>query len=158
MPVFRIEREGDVALLVLDVPGAPVNTLNRDARTEFEALLPQLAADASVKAVVLISGKPENFIAGADIEEFTTLRTADEAATLSRTGQELIQRIEDFPKPVVAAIHGACLGGGCELAMACTWRIATDHPKTVIGLPETMLGILPGAGGCVWTNMRIVSV
>ena len=149
MPVFRIEREGDVALLVLDVPGAPVNTLNRDARTEFEALLPQLAADASVKAVVLISGKPENFIAGADIEEFTTLRTADEAATLSRTGQELIQRIEDFPKPVVAAIHGACLGGGCELAMACTWRIATDHPKTVIGLPETMLGILPGAGGTV---------
>ncbi len=149
MPVFRIEREGDVALLVLDVPGAPVNTLNRDARTEFEALLPQLAADASVKAVVLISGKAENFIAGADIEEFTTLRTADEAATLSRTGQELIQRIEDFPKPVVAAIHGACLGGGCELAMACTWRIATDHPKTVIGLPETMLGILPGAGGTV---------
>ena len=85
MPVFRIEREGDVALLVLDVPGAPVNTLNRDARTEFEALLPQLAADASVKAVVLISGKAENFIAGADIEEFTKLRTADEAAALPAT-------------------------------------------------------------------------
>ena len=149
MPVFRIEREGDVALLVLDVPGAPVNTLNKDARIEFETLLPQLAADASVKAVVLISGKSENFIAGADIEEFTKLRTADEAAALSRNGQELIQRIEDFPKPVVAAIHGACLGGGCELAMACTWRVATDHPKTVIGLPETMLGILPGAGGTV---------
>ena len=149
MPVFRIEREGEVALLVLDVPGAPVNTLNKDARTEFETLLPQLAADTSVKAVVLISGKAENFIAGADIEEFTKLRTADEAAALSRNGQELIQRIEDFPKPVVAAIHGACLGGGCELAMACTWRIATDHPKTVIGLPETMLGILPGAGGTV---------
>ncbi|MEP6745957.1 MAG: fatty acid oxidation complex subunit alpha FadJ [Gemmatimonadota bacterium] len=149
MPVFRIERDGDVALLVLDVPGAPVNTLNHDARAEFSTLLPQLAADGSVKAVVLISGKPENFIAGADIEEFTGLKTADEAAALSRMGQELIQRIEDFPKPVVAAIHGACLGGGCELAMACTWRVATDHPKTVIGLPETMLGILPGAGGTV---------
>lgn len=149
MSVFRVERDGDVALLVLDVPGAPVNTLNKAARTEFETLLPHLAADASVKAVVLISGKPENFIAGADIEEFTTLRTAEQAAALSRTGQELIQRIEDFPKPVVAAIHGACLGGGCELSMACTWRVATDHPKTVIGLPETMLGILPGAGGCV---------
>lgn len=149
MPVFRIERDGDVALLVLDVPGAPVNTLNRDARTEIEAHLAALAADVSVKAVVLISGKPENFIAGADIEEFTRLTTAAEAAALSRTGQELIQRFEDFPKPVVAAIHGACLGGGCELAMACTWRIATDHPKTVIGLPETMLGILPGAGGTV---------
>ena len=149
MSVFRVERDGDVALLVLDVPGAPVNTLNKAARTEFETLLPQLAADASVKAVVLVSGKAENFIAGADIEEFTTLGTAAEAAALSRTGQELIQRIEDFPKPVVAAIHGACLGGGCELSMACTWRVATDHPKTVIGLPETMLGILPGAGGCV---------
>jgi 3-hydroxyacyl-CoA dehydrogenase/enoyl-CoA hydratase/3-hydroxybutyryl-CoA epimerase len=141
--------KGDVALLVFDVPGAPVNTLNRDARAEFEKLLPELAADASVKAVVLISGKPDNFIAGADITEFTTLTTAAEASALARTGQEMVQRIEDFPKPFVAAIHGACVGGGCELALTCTWRIATDHPKTVIGLPETMLGILPGVGGCV---------
>jgi 3-hydroxyacyl-CoA dehydrogenase/enoyl-CoA hydratase/3-hydroxybutyryl-CoA epimerase len=149
MGVFRVEREGEIALLVLDVPGAPVNTLSRDARTEFEKLLPELAGDPAVQGVVLISGKPENFIAGADIEEFTTLTTAEAATTLSRTGQELIQRIEDFPKPFVVAIHGACLGGGCELSLAATWRIATDHPKTVIGLPETMLGILPGAGGCV---------
>jgi 3-hydroxyacyl-CoA dehydrogenase/enoyl-CoA hydratase/3-hydroxybutyryl-CoA epimerase len=149
MPVFRIERDGDVALLILDVPGAPVNTLNKAAREEFETILPQLANDFAVKAVVLISGKPENFIAGADIEEFTRLRTAAEAAALSRTGQELVQRIEDFPKPFVVAIHGACVGGGCELAMACTWRVATDHPKTVIGLPETMLGLLPGVGGTV---------
>ena len=149
MSVFRIEREGDIALMVLDVPGAPVNTITREARAEFETLLPQLAGDASVKGVVLISGKPENFLAGADIEEFTRLTTAAQAAALSRAGQELIQRIEDFPKPIVVAIHGACLGGGCELSLACTWRIATDHPKTVIGLPETMLGLLPGAGGSV---------
>jgi 3-hydroxyacyl-CoA dehydrogenase/enoyl-CoA hydratase/3-hydroxybutyryl-CoA epimerase len=149
MGVFRVERDDDITLLVLDVPGAPVNTLSRDARTEFETLLPQLANDAAVKGVVLISGKPENFIAGADIEEFTKLTTADEAAALSRTGQELIQRIEDFPKPFIVAIHGACLGGGCELSLAATWRVATDHPKTVIGLPETMLGIIPGAGGSV---------
>jgi 3-hydroxyacyl-CoA dehydrogenase/enoyl-CoA hydratase/3-hydroxybutyryl-CoA epimerase len=149
MPVLRIEREGDIALLVLDVPGAPVNTINRDARTEVEALLPQLAGDDSVKGVVLISGKPDNFLAGADIEEFTKVTTAAEAEHLSRTGQELIQRFADFPKPVVAAIHGACLGGGCEIALACTWRVATDHPKTVIGLPETMLGIIPAAGGSV---------
>jgi 3-hydroxyacyl-CoA dehydrogenase/enoyl-CoA hydratase/3-hydroxybutyryl-CoA epimerase len=149
MSVFTVQREGDVALLVLDVPGAPVNTLNADVRAEIDRLLPDLAADASVRAVVFLSGKPENFVAGADIEEFTRLRTADEAAELSRTGQALVQRLEDFPKPIVAAIHGACLGGGCEMALACTWRIATDHPRTVIGLPETMLGILPGAGGTV---------
>ena len=91
MSIFRIEREGEIALLVFDVPGAPVNTLNKDARAEFERLLPELAADASVKAVVLISGKPENFIAGADIEEFTKLTTAAEAAALSRTGQERLE-------------------------------------------------------------------
>ncbi|HEY3435129.1 MAG TPA: enoyl-CoA hydratase-related protein, partial [Solirubrobacterales bacterium] len=71
MPVFRIERDGDVAILILDVPGQPVNTLGAATKAEFETLLPQLAADASVHAVVLMSGKPENFIAGADIEEFT---------------------------------------------------------------------------------------
>ena len=60
----------------------------------------------------------------------------------------MLQRLDDFPKPVVAAIHGACLGGGLELALACDWRIATDHPKTQLGLPEVQLGILPGAGGC----------
>ena len=152
---FRVERDGEIALLVLDVPGAPVNTLNREAREEFAALLPQLATDAGVKGVVLLSGKAENFIAGADIEEFTRLTSAAEAAALSKSGQDLIQRIEEFPKPFVAAIHGACLGGGCELSLACTWRVATDHPKTVIGLPETMLGLLPGAGGCVRLPRRI---
>jgi len=149
MPIFRIERDGDVALLILDVPGQPVNTLGAATKEEFERLVPELAADATVKAVVLMSGKPDNFIAGADIEEFTKLRTAEEAAALSHDGKGMIQRVADFPKPFVVAIHGACLGGGCELALACTWRIATDHPKTVIGLPETMLGVLPGAGGSV---------
>jgi 3-hydroxyacyl-CoA dehydrogenase/enoyl-CoA hydratase/3-hydroxybutyryl-CoA epimerase len=149
MPVFRIERDGDVAILILDVPGQPVNTLGAATKAEFETLLPQLAADASVHAVVLMSGKPENFIAGADIEEFTRLKTAEEAAALSHDGKGMIQRVADFPKPFVVAIHGACLGGGCELSLACSWRIATDSPKTVIGLPETMLGILPGAGGSV---------
>jgi 3-hydroxyacyl-CoA dehydrogenase / enoyl-CoA hydratase / 3-hydroxybutyryl-CoA epimerase len=149
MAIFRVERDGDVALLVFDTPDSTVNTLSRAARAEFQALVPQLASDATVAAVVLISGKGENFIAGADIEEFAGLATAAEAAALSRSGQEFLQWIEDFPKPFVVAIHGACLGGGCETALAATWRIATDHPKTVIGLPETLLGVLPGAGGSV---------
>jgi 3-hydroxyacyl-CoA dehydrogenase/enoyl-CoA hydratase/3-hydroxybutyryl-CoA epimerase len=149
MPIFRIERDGDVAFLVFDTPNAPVNTLGRAAREEFAQVLPTLATDASVAAVVLISGKADNFIAGADIEEFGSLRTAEEAGALSHAGQEFLRWVEEFPKPFVVAIHGSCLGGGCETALCATWRIATDHPKTVIGLPETMLGVLPGAGGSV---------
>ena len=106
-------------------------------------------SDPAVRAVVLVSGKPDNFIAGADIEEFTRAATAEEATRLSCEGQELMNRVaETLAKPVVAAIHGACLGGGLELALACHWRIATDHPKTQLGLPEVQLGIIPGAGGC----------
>ena len=98
--------------------------------------------------MVFSSGKPDTFIAGADIEEFTRLQTQAELEALSRDGQEMLQRVADFPKPVIAAIHGACLGGGFELALACHYRIATDHPKTQLGLPEVQLGLLPGAGGC----------
>jgi 3-hydroxyacyl-CoA dehydrogenase/enoyl-CoA hydratase/3-hydroxybutyryl-CoA epimerase len=115
---------------------------------EFDGLLTRLENDAAVNALVLISGKPDNFIAGADIEEFTHLRTAEEATSLSRRAQELMNRVAASRKPIVAAIHGSCLGGGLELALACQWRVATDHPKTQLGLPEVQLGIIPGAGGC----------
>ena len=106
------------------------------------------ATTPPIRAVVLISGKPDNFIAGADIEEFTALTTQADAERLSFEGQEMVSRVETLPKPVVAAIHGACLGGGLELALACHYRIATDHPKTQLGLPEVQLGLIPGAGGC----------
>ncbi len=108
----------------------------------------QLRDDPPTRAVVLISGKPDNFIAGADIEEFTALTSQDAAERLSFQGQETVSRVETFHKPIVAAIHGACLGGGLELALACHYRIATDHPKTQLGLPEVQLGLIPGAGGC----------
>src|SRR5690606_41789507 len=80
---------------------------------------------------------------------FPRRRTPSEAEALSRDGQEMIGRVAASTKPVVAAIHGACVGGGLELALACHWRVATDHPKTQIGLPEVQLGILPAAGGSV---------
>jgi 3-hydroxyacyl-CoA dehydrogenase/enoyl-CoA hydratase/3-hydroxybutyryl-CoA epimerase len=117
-------------------------------KAELQAAFDELRANDGVRAVVLISGKPDTFIAGADIEEFTRLSTREEFEQLSREGQEMLQRVEDFPKPVIAAIHGACLGGGLELALACHYRIATDHPKTELSLPEVRLGLLPGAGGC----------
>ncbi len=111
-------------------------------------MLIALRDDPATRAVVLISGKPDNFIAGADIEEFTALTSQDAAERLSFVGQETVSRVETFHKPIVAAIHGACLGGGLELALACHYRIATDHPKTQLGLPEVQLGLIPGAGGC----------
>ena len=148
MTALTITRHGTTAVLTLDLPGEPVNKLNAAVKAEFEAALEELRSDAAVRALVIISGKPDTFIAGADIEEFTRLSTQEEFTRLSREGQEMLQRLDDFPKPVVAAIHGACLGGGFELALACDWRIATDHPKTQLGLPEVQLGLLPGAGGC----------
>lgn len=148
MTAFSITNENGIAILTLDLPGEPVNKITAAVRAEFDTVLGQLKNDGAVRAVILISGKPDTFIAGADIEEFTELTTQAEAEALSRDGQALVDRVDQLPKPIVAAIHGACLGGGLELALACDYRIATDHPKTVLGLPEIQLGLLPGAGGC----------
>lgn len=148
MPAFSLNTTDGIAVLTLDVPGAAVNVLGPSSIGEFEALLAQIEADPALRAVVLISGKPESFIAGADIEEFSRMTSAAQGEAMARAGQETTNRLDRFPKPVVVAIHGACVGLGCELALACDWRIATDAPKTVIGLPEVQIGILPGAGGC----------
>jgi 3-hydroxyacyl-CoA dehydrogenase/enoyl-CoA hydratase/3-hydroxybutyryl-CoA epimerase len=148
MPAFTTQNENGIAVVTFDLPGEPVNKLTAAVRVELEALLNQLRDDAAVRAAVLISAKPDTFIAGADIEEFTALTTQAQAERLSFEGQESVSRVETFHKPIVAAIHGACLGGGLELALACHYRIATDHPKTQLGLPEVQLGLIPGAGGC----------
>jgi 3-hydroxyacyl-CoA dehydrogenase/enoyl-CoA hydratase/3-hydroxybutyryl-CoA epimerase len=148
MTAFTLSLTDGIAIVTIDVPGEPVNMLGSPAGRELEDLLEEIRGDPSARAVVLISGKPDNFIAGADIQEFTRITSASEAEALSRSGQEMINRLEKFPKPIVVAIHGACVGLGCELSLACAWRIATDSPKTVIGLPEVQIGILPAAGGC----------
>ncbi len=148
MAALKWQVEDGIAVLTLDVAGKPVNTISAAVKAEFRSTLADLAKDTSVKAVALLSGKADNFIAGADIEEFVALTNAAEAERLSAEGQELINSVAQLGKPIVAGIHGACLGGGLELALACTYRIASDHPKTQIGLPEIQLGILPGAGGC----------
>ena len=140
------EMHDGVAVVTFDVPGAPVNTFTRAVRDEFGALIERLEKDESVRAVVMISGKPDSFIAGADIEELVALRTATDAERLSREGQAMIDRLERG-KPIVAAINGACMGGGLESAIAFAYRIATDNPKTVLALPEVQLGLIPGAGG-----------
>jgi 3-hydroxyacyl-CoA dehydrogenase/enoyl-CoA hydratase/3-hydroxybutyryl-CoA epimerase len=143
---LSVEIEEGVAVITFDLPHEPVNKFSSAVKDEFLALFERLERDPAVTAMVLISGKPDIFIAGADIEEFLQLRTAADAERLSREGQAMIDRLERG-KPVVAAIHGACLGGGLEAALACAYRIATDHPKTVLALPEVQLGLIPGAGG-----------
>jgi 3-hydroxyacyl-CoA dehydrogenase/enoyl-CoA hydratase/3-hydroxybutyryl-CoA epimerase len=115
--------------------------------TEFRGLLADVERRPGLRAVVLRSGKPDNFIVGADIADFGLVRSQLEGETLSRDGQAILDRLASFPLPVVAAIHGSCLGGGLEVALACRYRVATDHAKTALGLPEVMLGLIPGAGG-----------
>ena len=134
-------------MLTLDVPGEKVNTLGRGMIAEFETLLAEVEKDESVRAVVLRSGKPDSFIAGADIKDFTRIRSEEEGEALSRAGHAIFDRVERCRVPVVAAIHGTCLGGGTELALACRYRVASDDPRTSLGLPEVMLGLVPGAGG-----------
>ena len=141
------EIENDVLVVTIDRPGESVNTLGTALIGEFEGIFLRLDEDRLIKGVVLISGKPENFIAGADIEQFLEFRSASDAERVSRMGQDLLGRLERISVPVVAAIHGACLGGGLETALACRYRVCTDHPKTVFALPEVQLGLIPGMGG-----------
>jgi 3-hydroxyacyl-CoA dehydrogenase/enoyl-CoA hydratase/3-hydroxybutyryl-CoA epimerase len=148
MTAFTTHIEEGIAWAELNLPGEPVNKITRSVREELGPLLDQVRSDDTVRAMVLISGKAGSFIAGADIDEFVALRSRDEALALITGGQALLSKFADLGKPTVAAIDGACLGGGLEAALACTYRIATDHPKTRIGLPEVQLGILPAAGGC----------
>jgi len=145
---LTIEQRADgVAIVFFDLPGEAVNTLHAQFAAEFTRVFDRLEGDANVKAVVLISGKPDSFIAGADIKLLRAVERAEQASELARTGQAALSRLVDFRVPVIAAIHGACLGGGLEVALACSARVATTDPKTKLGLPEVQLGVLPALGG-----------
>lgn len=144
---FSYAVEDGVAVITFDVEGEAVNTLSPDVSAEFEALMTRAASDAGAKAVVFTSGKKDSFVVGAKVDFLQTLKSAAEATALSRQAQVSFDRLDAFEKPVVAAVHGACLGGGLEWALACDYRIVTDSPKTSLGLPEVQLGLLPGAGG-----------
>lgn len=135
-----------IAVLTFDVPGEKQNTLSERTAKDLQDAFAKAEADDDVKGIVLISGKPD-FIAGADVAMLQACTTAEQVEALSRNMQQQLLRIEQSKKPVVAAINGACLGGGLEVALACHWRLATDSPKTSLGLPEVQLGLLPGGGG-----------
>src|SRR5262249_3381277 len=140
-------RDDGVAIMTYDVPTEPINTLKRTFTNEFQAMLTEVERDAKIRAVVFISNKPDDFIAKTDIEMLKAAATAREAEALCRTGHEVIARLAGSKKPFVAAVHGAALGGGFEVALACQARVLTDDKKTVVGFPEVQLGILPGLNG-----------
>ncbi|RFU89387.1 enoyl-CoA hydratase-related protein, partial [Citrobacter gillenii] len=140
-------RLDNVAVVSIDVPGEKMNTLKAEFASQVRAILKQIRDNKDLRGVVFISAKPDNFIAGADINMIGNCRSAQEAEALARQGQQMMAEINALPIPVIAAIHGACLGGGLEMALACHSRICTDDVKTVLGLPEVQLGLLPGSGG-----------
>jgi len=143
----RLEVKDSIGVITFDIPDAKVNTLSEASANDLMEAFDTASSDGNVTAIVLISGKSDNFIAGADIEMLKACTSKNEIQSLSRGMQEQLMNLEQSDKPVVAAIHGACLGGGLEVALACHYRIATDHAKTVLALPEVMLGLLPGGGG-----------
>ncbi|MBM3073478.1 fatty acid oxidation complex subunit alpha FadJ [Lelliottia sp. RWM.1] len=140
-------RPDNVAIVTIDVPGEKMNTLKAEFGVQVRAMLKQIRENKDIRGLVFISAKADNFIAGADINMIARAKNAQEAEELARQGQQVMAEIHALSIPVIAAIHGACLGGGLELALACHRRICTDDAKTVLGLPEVQLGLLPGSGG-----------
>ena len=141
--------DGGLAHLVFDAPDRSANILTSETMRRLAEILRGLreaCAGGEVRGVLVSSGKP-TFIVGADLGELAEVRGADAAEAVARVGHGIFLELEELPVPTLAAVHGACMGGGTELALACDYRVASDHPKTRIGLPEVRLGILPAWGG-----------
>jgi 3-hydroxyacyl-CoA dehydrogenase / enoyl-CoA hydratase / 3-hydroxybutyryl-CoA epimerase len=144
---FQIKESGDgISWVTIDRQEATMNTLSVEVMTELNGVLDHFEKNKP-KAVVFRSGKRSGFIAGADVSEFTTQTDLVQTLKLVRNGYDTFERLSAVPYPTLALIEGVCLGGGCELALACTYRVAIDTPSTKMGLPEVMLGIVPGWGG-----------
>lgn len=141
--------EGGLLKVRIDRRDKSVNALSKVMLEELERLIAEIRRDSAVRGVMFLSGKPGNFIVGADVTEMKTMASGTEAAELSKLGQRVFEQLETLHVPTVALISGACLGGGLEFAMSCRYRIADDHAKTLLGLPEVNLGLIPGWSGTV---------
>ena len=149
-----------VGVIQWDLQNEKVNKLSTPVIQKLQKIITEIqdgVKSSKYKAIVMISRKPRIFIAGADIAEIQNITDSDKAQSMCGIGQNLLNQIEDIPIPFIAAINGACLGGGCEVALACDYRIATDDSSTRIGLPETKLGVIPGFGGC-WRLPRLIGL
>lgn len=142
MEYLKWSHQDLIATITIERP--PANALSSGLLRELSAVLDEVENNSEIR-VVLIHGEGRFFSAGADIKEFTTVQSDEEFAKLGEYGQLLFERMEAFPKPIIAAIHGAALGGGLELAMACHFRLVTENAK--LGLPELQLGLVPGFAG-----------
>ncbi len=148
MSAFTFNKRTDgIAVLTFVLPNEKVNKLTTPAMDELDRILDELVADRQIKALVIRSGKPAIFIAGADIAELRDITDRLRGEELCRRGQAVMNKLEALPFPTVAAIHGACMGGGLELALACSHRVVSNHAKTALGLPEVKIGLIPGFGG-----------
>jgi 3-hydroxyacyl-CoA dehydrogenase/enoyl-CoA hydratase/carnithine racemase len=136
-----------VTTVSLNVPGRAMNVLNRDVMAELDQIIQDIEISCDIELVVFRSGKESGFLAGADVNAIAEIESASEARQIIEDGQLLFQRIEWLAMPTVAVIHGPCLGGGLELALACNHRVARDNSSTKIGLPEIKLGLIPAWGG-----------
>jgi len=143
---YEIDNNG-IAILTFDLPNEKINKLTTPVMNELDTLLDKLAADKTIRALVFRSGKEGSFIVGADIAEIRNVTDTVTGERLARHGQDIFSKLESLPFPTVAAIHGPCMGGGLELALACTYRVISNDPRTALALPEVRLGIIPGFGG-----------
>jgi 3-hydroxyacyl-CoA dehydrogenase/enoyl-CoA hydratase/3-hydroxybutyryl-CoA epimerase len=143
---YEIDKDG-IATLTFDLPGEKVNKLTATAMEELDKLLDELGANKEIKALVFRSGKEGTFIVGADIAEIRAIRETEAGVRFARRGQAILGKLEALPFPTVAAIHGPCMGGGLELALACSYRVVSNDQKTALALPEVKLGLIPGFGG-----------
>ncbi len=143
------DQDGDgLAWLTFDKQGESANTFSQEALHQLSAALKEIHA-ASPRGLVIVSAK-DNFIAGADVEEFTRFRSPEEAMSFVRLGWDVFQQLAELPFPTTAMVNGFCMGGGVELSLACRYRVALDDPKTRFALPEVMLGIMPAWHGVQW--------
>ena len=156
MNTVKLDKRSDgVALITFDTPDSKVNIISRELFDEIAAVLDAIESDEGVRACVLASAKPGTFIAGANLKQIRAIESEAEGTRFSSNGQALLDRIAASRKPFVAAIDGPALGGGLEVALACHYILASDDPKTVLALPEVMLGLLPGGGGTQRLPRRI---
>ncbi len=142
---FKIENA--IATIEFDQPGSKVNLLTSEVMRGLDLILEEIHHKSDLKAVLITSAKKDIFIAGADIKEIEGIREVKDAKAKSSAGQNILNKLEDLRIPSIAVIDGVALGGGCELALACRFRVATFNEKVKIGLPEVNLGIIPGFGG-----------
>ena len=144
---WKLSVDGEnLAWLYFDRAGTSTNTFSSEALRELGRIAEHLR-EMPPRGLAILSSKENGFAAGADIEEFTRLASAEEANAFLVLGNEVFDKVEALPFPTLAMVHGFCMGGGTELALACRYRVMDDGPKTRMGLPEVLIGIVPGWGG-----------